>query len=571
MWQNLELARAFEEIADLLEVKGENPYKIRAYRRGAQAVALLPVPVADLVKARALESVDGIGKALAAKAEEWLSRGTIRYREELAREIPPGLIAVTRIPGIGPKLAKRLYDEIGVASLDDLAQAVAEGKLRNVKGLGPKAEAKIERGLAQAAWGGGIPLGEAMELGEALLVAVLAPGRAERAVLAGPLRRRCECVDRIVIVASAGDPGPVLDSFSNAPHVREVLVREEERASATLFNGAAAEILIVGDREFPAALHRATGSEAHLASLSEHAARRGFSIQERGLQHAASGRVILPGSEDELYGLLGLPHIPPELREGRGEVERALRGELPKLIDAGDIRGDLHVHSHWSDGRSTLVEMVRAAKERGLEYIAICDHSKALRIANGLSGADLVRQADEIAQAEAEVGTIRVLRGVEVDILADGSLDLDDATLERLDIVVASIHSGMQQDGEAITRRLVRAIENPHVDIIGHPTGRILARREPYEVDIDRVIAAALEHGKVLEINASPSRLDLKDTLAARAHAAGVRLAVNTDAHDVHELDNMRFGVWVARRAGLTKGAVVNTLNYDELCAWLRR
>lgn len=570
--QNIELAGIFEEIADLLEIKGENPFKIRAYRRGAQAIALLPIPVSEAVESRAIDAVDGIGKALSAKIEEWLATGEVRYHRELVREIPPTLIPVMRLAGIGPKMAKRLHDEIGVASLEDLARAVADKSLSRVKGVGPRAQATIERALATLTDAAGrLPLGEALAIGGQVLEYLQKSIHVTYAALAGSIRRRCDTVGDIDIVAASDDPGQVMDYFTSMPQIQEVLVKGDTKTSVALRHGTQVDLRVVSGPHFVSALHHFTGSKEHHVALRALAKKRGYSISEYGFTQIETGRSILPKSEEELYRLLGLDFVPPELREGQGEIEQALSGALPRLIEPDDIRGDLHVHSHWSDGRSTLIDMVREAKALGREYIAICDHSKALRIANGLTADDLKRQADEIRKVERQVGGIRVLRGVEVDILADGSLDLDDETLESLDIVVASIHSGMRQDAETLTNRLVRAIENPHVDIIGHPTGRILGRRDPYDVDIDRVIAAALEHGTALEINASPARLDLKDTLAARAYDAGVNLAINTDAHDCSELGDMWFGVSVARRARIPKEAVVNAWTIEKLFAWLGR
>ena len=566
---NLELARIFEEIALLLEIKGENPFKVRAYRRAAEAVSLLAVPVREAVESGEIASVDGIGRALAAKIAEWAATGKVAYREQLAQEVPPGLIDVMRVSGIGPKTAKRLYDELGVTCLADLAKAVQDGRIGRVRGMGPKAQANIARALALLhEQSGRIPLGEAAAIGVRLVERLKESGRVTAAELAGSARRRCETVGDLDIVAAAENPQGAIEWFAALPEVREVLAKGETKCSVVLQNGAQADLLAVLPGEFASALHHFTGSKEHHEALRALAKQRGYSVSERGLKELATGEVVLPQSEEELYRMLGLPYIPPELREGRDEIELAMRGALPRLLELADIRGDLHVHTDWTDGRSSLADMARAAKALGREYIAICDHSHSLRVANGLSAADLGRQAEAIREVERLVG-IRVLRGVEVDILVDGSLDLDDETLAGLDIVVASVHSHMNQDAETMTRRLVRAIENPHVDIIGHPTGRILGRRKPYEVDIDQVIEAAARSGTALEINASAARLDLKDTLAARAHAAGVRIAINTDAHDTGELGDMWLGVAVARRARLAKEAVVNAWALDDVIAWL--
>jgi len=571
--RNLKLAAIFEEIADLLEIKGENPFKIRAYRKGARAISLLAADVAQLAASGELQSVDGIGKALAAKAEEWLATGRINYHETLLAEIPRGLIDVMKVPGIGPKLAKRLFDELGVKSLADLAEAVKAGRVQHVRGLGPKAEQAIARALAQMEQvRGRTPIGEALATGGALLEEVRKLPGVIRAELAGSLRRMAETVGDLDIVVAAQDSAPVMEGFTSLAGIDAVLAKGATKSSIIIRGGLQVDLRVVPPEAYAAALHHFTGSKEHHVRLRELAHKRGWSISEYGLKEIDSENVVHPESEEELYRLLGLPYIPPELREGRGEIERALAGSLPELVTLEHIRGDLHVHSTWSDGRSSLVEIAQAAKSLGYEYVAICDHSKALRIANGLTADDLRRQKEEIARAMEEVPGLRLLRGVEVDILADGSLDLDDEILEELDVVVASIHSGLRQDGEQLTRRLVRAIEHPHVDIIGHPTGRILGERAAYDVDIDGVIEAAVRSRTALEINASPDRLDLKDTLAQRAAEAGVILVIDTDAHDTGELGAfMRFGVAVARRAWLGPEQILNTKPLDELLAWLGR
>lgn len=569
--RHLKLAAILEEIADLLEIKGENPYKIRAYRRGAQAIALLPIDIREVVQHGQLDSIPGIGKALAAKVQEWLETGKIAYHEELVAEVPRGLLDVMRVPGIGPRLAKRLYDEIGVASLEDLAQAVRARKLRTVRGLGPRTERRIERELALLEVDSkGVSLGEALVVGRTLLEQVRAIPGVARAELAGEVRRMKELADRITIVAAAGDCSPVREAFWAIAGQEEGLDDQGDLISIVVGRELKAELRVVPPASFVLAWHALTGSPRHLQELGRWAKERGFAIGEEGILELATGRVHYPETEEELYQLLGLPYIPPELREGLGEVEMAGAGRLPDLTTLEAIRGDLHVHSTWSDGRSTIHEIALAAKEQGYEYIAITDHSQALKIAGGLTRDDLLRQREEIARVKEAVPGVQILAGVEVDILADGSLDLDDEILAELDLVVASIHSGLRQDREKLTQRLVRAIAHPHVDIIGHPTGRLLGERGAADVDIDRVIEAAAEHQTALEINASPQRLDLKDALARRAAEAGVLLAVNTDAHETGQLAFMELGVGVARRAWCTPAQILNAKSWDELLRWLK-
>ncbi len=566
---NLELAEILNEIADLLEIKGENPYKIRAYRRGAQAVSLLAEDVSELVKTGRLRRVEGIGDALEAKIREWVEQEEIAYHQRLLREIPRGLIEVMQVPGIGPKLAQRLFAEIGVGRLEDLEEAIKDGRLQRVRGLGPKAQARIERGLERMAIERGrTPLAEALTMGMRILHVVREAPGVTRAELAGSLRRRRESVGDLDIVASAADPQPVMERFVSYSEVREVLAQGSTKSSVHLYGGMQVDLRVVQDEAFASALHHFTGSQAHHIRLREWAQKRGWRVSEYGLEEIESGRVVTPPSEEALYRTLGLPYIPPELREDRGEFELALVDRLPCLVELDHLRGDLHTHSTWSDGSATIEEMVRAARDLGWSYLAICDHSQSLRIAGGLGVDDLKRQREEIERVREAVEGIRLLWGIEVDVLYDGRLDLPDAALEPLDVVVASIHSGLSNDRERMTERLVRALEHPLVDIIGHPTGRRIGHRPPYELDFDRVLAAAAENSKALEINASPGRLDLNDELAGRAVKAGVWLSVNTDAHSIEELATMPFGLWVARRAGAEPDRIINTLTAEQIQTW---
>lgn len=569
MLHNLELAEILNEIADLLEIKGENPYKIRAYRRGAQAVSLLTEDVSDLLRTGRLRRVDGIGEALAAKIREWVEDHKITYHERLVAEIPRGLIDVMAVPGIGPKLAQRLHAEIGIARLEDLRQAIAEGRLQDVRGLGPKAQTKIERGLERLTEEAGrTPIGEALAIGLRILDVVRSSSGVTRAELAGSLRRRKESVGDLDIVAAASDSHAVMERFVSYPDVREILAHGATKSSLLLYGGMQVDLRVVREDQFASALHHFTGSQAHHIRVREWAHKRGMRVSEYGLEEMETGTVITPQNESDLYAALGLPYIPPELREDRGEFELALLDKLPKLVEPAQILGDLHTHSTWSDGSAEIEEMVKAARDLGWAYIAICDHSKSLRIAGGLDVEDLKRQAEEIERVRSEIKGIRLLWGIEVDILGDGHLDLPDSSLEPLDIVVASVHSGFSNDRERMTERLLRALEHPLVDVIGHPTGRRIGHRPPYDVDFERVIAGAVQYGKALEINASPGRLDLNDELAERAHKSGVMLAINTDAHSVVELSTMQFGVWIARRAGVGPECILNTRSADEIRDW---
>lgn len=564
-----EIVRILQEIAALLEIKGDNPFKIRAYRRGAEALAMLGDELIQWVERGQLRRVDGIGEALAAKVEEWLATGQVAYHQQLLQEVPRGLIDVMAVPGIGPKLAHRLYTEIGVRSLDDVRDAIEQGRLLRVRGLGPKAVERIAKGLELLdEMAGRTPIGEALPVGLRLLEAVREVPGVVKAELAGSLRRRAEWVGDIDIVAAAEPSTPVMEHFTTLPDVRDVLEKGPTRASVLLVNGMQADLRVVGLRHFPAALHHFTGSAAHHVALRRWAKARGWHVSEYGLDRIETDETVLPDSEGSLYATLGLAYIPPELREGKHEIEMAQEGTLPDLIELDDIRGDLHTHSTWSDGVADIKTMARHAQALGWEYLAICDHSQSLRIAGGLDAESLKRQGDEIARIQEEVPGIRIFRGIEVDILGDGSLDLPDDSLEPLDFVVASIHSGLNQDRERLTERLCRALAHPLVDAIGHPTGRRIGLRPPYAIDFDRVLEHALQHHKALEINASPGRLDLNDEFAARAKEAGVLLVINTDAHATDELEHMKYGVWVARRAGLEAKQVLNTRSAEDLKRW---
>ena len=568
--RNLELAAILGEIADLLEIKGENPYKVRAYRRGAQAVALLADDVRQLAAAGGLRRVDGIGEALEAKIREWAETGAIAYHQRLLQEIPRGLIDVTRVPGVGPKLAKRMFEQAGVESLDDLRRALRTGGLQGVAGLGPMAQARIARALEEMeVTAGRLPLAEALAVATHWLELLGASPGVAKVEVAGSLRRGKDHVGDVDIVVGAEAPQEVTAHVAALPGVKEVSTGAGA-VSLRLPGGVRLDLCIVPLEAFASALVCWTGSRGHVERLRERAEALGYRLGEAGLEETASGHRLLPGSEEELYRTLGLAYVPPEIREDRGEVERAASGTLPRLVAAEDLRGDLHVHSTWSDGTASIAEIARAALEMGRAYVAICDHSRSLRIAGGLGPEELRRQEEEILAVQEQFPGIRILRGIEVDILSDGRLDLPDEVLERLDIVVASVHSGLNQDRDRITERIVRAIEHPCVDVIGHPTGRRIGRRPPCEIDFDAVLAAAARCGKALEINASPSRLDLPDELAARAIEAGIALAIDTDAHDLDELRWFPYGLRVARRAGAEPRCILNTRSVEELLAWRR-
>lgn len=566
---NRTVAECFSEIADLLELLGENPFKIRAYRRGAEAVLALDEPVNEAIEAN--RSVPGLGEALKAKALEYTATGRMEYLERLRDEVPPAIIGLTQVPGIGAKTAWKLYNALGVEDPASLLAAARSGLIRKVPGFGERTEENIIRALTMhASAQARRPLYTVLPAVERIVqelrrvdgVTAVSPG--------GSVRRRCETIGDIDIVAASTDPKRLLDAFVGLDEFQEVLSRGSVRASALTRDGVQCDIWVVEPGQFATALHHVTGSKEHHVALRGIAGRMGLKISEYGVTRDSDGAVLPVHSEEDLYALLGMDYVPPELRENRGEIDAALAHELPMLIEASHIRGDLHMHSNWSDGTLSIAQMARAARDMGYEYIAITDHSRSLAIARGLSEERFLQQLEEIQRARREVPGIHILAGSEVDILRDGSLDFDDSLLERADIVIASIHSGFKQDKETITSRIIKAMRNPNVDIVAHPTGRLLGRRPGYAVDIEAVIREAKATNTALEINSYPERMDLSDVNARAAMEAGVMVAINTDSHAAEELENIKFGIWTARRAWLGPRNVLNARPLDELLSWLR-
>ena len=541
--QNAALSRAFEEIADYLELAGDNPFKIRAYRRAADAVLDFPDPIEDATEDE-LEGVEGLGAATVAKTREWTATGTIRLLEHLRRENPPGLLEVLRVPGLGPKKVKLLYQEKNIDSLEKFALALENGDLKGVSGFGPKTIENLQVSLRRLA-----ELSERMPLTHARVTAekIKTALREKMPDLemhdAGSLRRGADTLGDLNFVARAENAAPIFDAFAELAIIAEVLERDETRVKARTLTGTEVELVVAPPEKFGSTLWFHTGSKAHLEAIEE------------------SGEFA---EEAALYASVGAVWIAPELRQGRGEWEAARAGKLPRLVEVGDIRGDLHTHSTWSDGIASIAQMAAAIAERGHEYFAVTDHSKALAMANGLNAARLREQAREIEEVRAQFPDLLILRGVECDILRDGTLDLDDEILGELDWVIGSVHSAFNLPIEAQTARIIAAIENPNVDMIAHPTGRVLGVRAPYDVDIDALIEAAKRTGTILEINAS-ERLDLKDEHAFAARAAGVPLCINTDAHSPKMLPNLEFGITVARRAWCEAKDVFNCQTKDEI------
>jgi DNA polymerase (family 10) len=562
--EKLEIAWLFTEIADLLELKGDNPYRIRAYRRAARALKGFSGDIRQLWEQGKLATITGIGKDLAAKIGEILSTGTCRFLEELRQEVPPGLVDMLVLPEVGPRTVHTCYSQLGITTLAELEEAARKRQLRQLPGLGAKTELKILKGIHLLnSRQGRVPLGVALPLAEELYQDLASLGEVEALSFTGSLRRRRDEVGDVDILAAATEGEKVIDLFSHSPRIAQIVAKGTNRVVAKTRLGIEVDLWVVTPKQYAPALLWATGSRRHYQRLQERAAALGVELD--GCQVHKSGRAIPVTEEEEVYQLLELQYIPPELREDNGEVEAAAAGNLPSLVTLGDIRGDLHCHTDWSDGIESIEEMAEAARQLGYSYLAITDHSHSLAVAGGLSPERLLEQAGQVREINRRLDNFQLLAGTEVDILADGSLDYPDSVLEQLDVVIASVHSHFRQDRETMTRRIIKAITNPHVDILAHPSGRILGRREPYAVDLEAVLAAAARSGTVLEINASPDRLDLTDTWARRAREMGVKLAVNTDAHAGERLREMAFGITAARRGWLEPQDLINTWPWERV------
>jgi DNA polymerase (family 10) len=573
---NLAVARVLGEIGDLLELKGENPFKIRAYRNGADVVAHQPEPAAARDEAQ-LRAWPGIGKDLAARIREIATTGTCGIHRDLLAEFPPTLLELMRLQGVGPKTVALLYSELRIASIDDLEAAARTGRLRSLKGMGARKEQLLLRALEERKQHVNRHLiGHADEVALAIVgyLEDRAPGVTYEIV--GSLRRGTETCGDIDILATplaaaAGSAAAVMPAFTSFPLVERILGDGETKSSILVRGGFQADLRLIPPDSRGAALQYFTGSKAHNIALRDRALERGLRLSEYGLFRAADEVKLAGETEEGIYEALGMAWIPPELRENRGEIPAALDRRLPELVTGADLRGDLHMHTTETDGKDGLEAMVLAARDAGLEYIAITDHSQSLAMANGLDETRALAHAARIRARAARVEGIRVLAGIECDILADGRMDLASDCLAELDIVIGSVHSAMRQDEDEMTARLIKAIEHPWVDVIGHPTSRMLLKREPARVNIELVARAAAAHGVALEINSQIHRLDLNDANARLARAHGARLIVSTDAHSRAALGLRRWGVTVARRAWLTRADILNTLPFDEFRRALRR
>lgn len=556
-----------EEVADVLEIKDENTFRIRAYRNAARSIEVLTTPLSRMIEEdRPLTGLPGIGKEMANHIREMVETGTLGYRDQLLAEVPRSLIELVRLPGVGPKKARKLWDELQICSVEELEEAAKAGRIAGVAGFGAKTQEKILAGIQEhRQHTSRMLLVEAERFVEPLVGYLRAIPEVERLEVAGSYRRRRETVGDIDLLAIATVPGPVMEGFLHYPQVGKILMSGDTRAAVTLGSGLQVDLRVVPPECYGAALVYFTGSKEHNVKLRRRAVEQGLRISEYGVFREPGGDLVAGREEADIYAAVGLPWVPPELREDRGEIEAAAANVLPRLIDRQDLRGDLHMHSVWSDGRATIEEMVEACAARGYEYMVISDHSKALAMTNGLDAYRLREQWKEIAEVQARHPEIRILKAMEVDILADGSLDLENEMLAGLDLVLVSLHSRLDMPGEQQTERVLRALEHPEVNVFCHPTARIINRRKPVEMDVDLVLRRAAELGVAVELNSSPHRLDLKDDHLRLARQLGCRIVISTDSHRTTELDLMRCGIEQARRAGLEPGDVINTLPYEEM------
>ncbi len=557
--ENIDYARVFEEIADLLEIQGANPFRVRAYRNGARTLETLSQPIESLLKdekAR-LEDLPAIGKDLAAKIRELYETGKLESLEELKEEVPGTLIEIMNIPGLGPKRARQLWEGLKISTLAELEEAARDGRLDELPGFGKTLESRILKGIEDLkARGQRFKLSDADTYVRPLLDHLKESKGLVDLEVAGSYRRRCETVGDIDLLATTADGTSVMDDFVGYSEVSDLLAKGSTKSSVRLRGGLQVDLRLVDRESYGAAMVYFTGSKAHNIVIRGIGRERGLKINEYGVFEG--DKLICGATEAEVFQSIDLPWIPPELREDRGEVEAAREDRLPKMIELRDLRGDLQMHSTYSDGRNSLEEMVTTCRERGYEYLAITDHSPALAM-TGVKEADFARQYEEIEVLQKKYDGLRILKSAEVDILGDGSLDLSDETLDRMDVVVISVHSQFNLTRAEMTRRITRAMQHPRAHILAHPTGRLINRREPYPVDVEELVKVASDYGVMLELNAQPHRLDLRDFHLQMAREAGVKIVISTDAHRVGELDYMRYGVDQARRGWLEKSDVANT------------
>jgi DNA polymerase (family 10) len=570
--ENKGIADIFTAIADILDIEGENPFRVRSYRNAARTIEDLSQSLESMVKTGMdLGEIPGIGKSIREKIEEIISTGKCHFLEELRVQVPAGLTELLKLEGLGPKKVKVLYDQLGVDSVDRLEKAAQAGRLRNLAGMGLKTEEKVLKSIEKYRAGvGRFKLSVGFIYAQAILEYLKEVPGVRRLDPAGSFRRRKETIGDLDILAICARGCQIMDRLAKYGEVAEIIAKGETKSSVRLQCGLQVDVRVLEEESYGAALHYFTGSKAHNVAIRDRAKELGLKISEYGVFRSQDDKRISGTKEEDIFKAVGLPLIPPELREDRGEIQAAEQGMLPRLIELSDIRGDLQMHTTATDGKNSIAEMAQKAKEMGYAYIAITDHSKAVRVAGGLDEKGLARHLKEIDKVDAQVSGFCLLKGVEVDILPDGSLDLQDDILKECDVVLASVHSRFNMEEKEMTQRIVKALKNPNVNILAHPTGRLILEREAYKVNLKEVFQAALDYGVVLEINAYPDRLDLRDVDARMAKEMGAKLAISTDAHSAAQLAMMKFGVFTARRGWIEAKDVINTLPLEKLMKILR-
>ncbi len=571
--RNLEVAKILYEISSLLELKGENKYKVAAYMEAARRIENLAEDIEKLFREKRLHEIKGVGESISQKIAEYFTKGKITYLEELRKKIPPELLELEKIPGVGPKLAYRLYKELGIKDIDSLEKAAKEGRIRLLPRLGEKIEQNILEGIKQIKEKSErIPLGIALPIIEEILSFLSDNTSIKNITPAGSVRRRKETIGDIDILITTQDIERVNESLKKLPLLKDIIASGPTKTSITVEPGIQVDFRVVEEKCFGAALQYFTGSKAHNIKLRELALKRGLKINEYGIFRIEDNKRLGGEKEEDIYEILGLQFIPPELREDQGEIELASLNKLPSLVEEKDILGDLHSHTTWSDGANSLEEMVDSAYKFGYKYLVISDHSQALGVAGGLTPEKIEKQREKIFDLNKKYKDFKIIHSIEANILSDGSIDLPNTILEKFDLVIAGLHSGFKQSKEKITERLISAIKNPWVDIISHPTGRLINKRPAYEVDLEAILQVSKETGTILEINAQPDRLDLCDLDSKKAKEKyGLLFSIGTDAHDIRSFSLIRYGVYVARRAWLKKEDILNTYPWEEIKKKLKR
>ncbi len=567
-----EIASRLEEIGELLNIKGESPFKVRAYQKAADSIRRLDKDIYLIAKDNRLDKISGVGTSIAEKLKELITTGKLTYLEELYSEIPSELIELLQIPGLGPRKAHQIYFELNITGIDELKKAIDGHKLRQLDGFGPKSEEKLKDGIEQyKKFHQRLLLSEAYPLAQQVVDYLKESSQIENIEMSGSLRRMKETIGDIDILVSSKEPEGAIDFFTNIPLASKVLLRGPTKCSILTNKGLQVDLRVVAPSQFGAALQYFTGSKEHNTKIRGIVKRKGWKLNEYGLFDAKTDKLLEGEDEAKIYEKIGMALMPPEIREDRGEIELALKNKVPELIEQKDIRGDLHIHSTFSDGYSTLEENVEKARDLGYEYIAFSDHAEKLKVAGGLTVKQFESLIGKIRDLNDSSSGIRILSGVELNIDNDGNVDFDEDFLARFDVVTASIHSGFNQSREQLTERALTVLNNPYVDILGHPSGRIIMRRPPFKIDMIKVIDEAAKNNKVLELNSYPDRLDLNDEHLKEAKIKGVKIAICTDAHLADHMDYIFYGIAQARRGWLSKEDVINTFSLKKLLSYLKK